>query len=72
MILPSVQKLYTKCEMLWVLPVIIMTLEITIFTFKITVPFEEWAKGFDSSNVYAMHMANGGRLLSLGVSKDHP
>ena len=35
-----------------------MSLETTIFTFKISVPFEEWAKGFDSPDVDALHKAN--------------
>ena len=47
-----------------------MTLETTIFTFKISVPFEEWAKGFDSPEVEAMHKANSVKPLYRGVSKD--
>ena len=35
-----------------------MALETTIFTFKISVPFADWAKGFDSPEVVAMHEAN--------------
>ena len=55
------------------LPVIIfMALETTIFTFNISVPFEEWAKGFDSPEVVAMHDANAVTPLYRGVSKDDP
>ncbi len=30
-----------------------MALETTVFTFKISVPFTDWAKGFDSAEVVA-------------------
>ena len=49
-----------------------MSLETTIFTFKISVPFEEWAKGFDSPDVCALHKANAVTPLYRGVSKDDP
>ena len=49
-----------------------MSLETTIFTFKISVPFEEWAKGFDSPDVDALHKANAVTPLYRGVSKDNP
>tara|TARA_B100000579_G_C22367681_1_gene636806 strand:- start:216 stop:446 length:231 start_codon:yes stop_codon:yes gene_type:complete len=49
-----------------------MTLETTIFTFKISVPFEEWDKGFDSPEVDGMHKANAVRPLYRGVRKDDP
>ena len=35
-----------------------MALETIIFTFKTSVPFEEWAKGIDSPEVEAMQKAN--------------
>ena len=35
-----------------------MALETTVFTFKISVPFADWAKGFDSTEVVAMHETN--------------
>jgi len=47
-----------------------LALETTIFTFKISVPFEEWAKGFDSPGVEAMHKVNEVKPLYRGVSKD--
>ena len=34
-----------------------MAIETIIFTFKISVPFKDWAKGFDSSHVETMHKA---------------
>ena len=49
-----------------------MALETTVFTFKISVPFSEWAKGFDSPEVMAMHEANSMKPLYRGVSKDDP
>ena len=49
-----------------------MALETTIVTFMISVPFEEWAKGFDSPEVEAMHKANLVTPLYRGVSKDDP
>ena len=47
-----------------------MALETTVFTFKISVPFTDWAKGFDSAEVVAMHEANSIKPLYRGVSKD--
>ena len=49
-----------------------MALETTIFTFRISVPFTDWAKGFDSTEVVAMHEANSIKPLYRGVSKDDP
>ncbi len=49
-----------------------MALETTVFTFKISVPFAEWAKGFDSPEAEQMHKATGVRPLFRGVSKDDP
>ena len=49
-----------------------MALETTVFTFKISVPFAEWAKGFDSPEAEAMHKAKGITPLYRGVSKDDP
>ena len=49
-----------------------MALETTVFTFKISVPFVNWAKGFDSPEVVAMHEANEIKPLYRGVSKDNP
>ena len=49
-----------------------MALETTIFTFKISVPFEEWTKGFDSPEADQMHKATGVIPLYRGVSKEDP
>ena len=49
-----------------------MALETTVFTFKISVPFKEWAKGFDSPEADQMHKANGITPLYRGVSKNDP
>ena len=49
-----------------------MALETTVFTFKISVPFTDWAKGFDSPEVVEMHEANEIKSLFRGVSKDDP
>tara|TARA_B100000965_G_scaffold343506_1_gene313249 strand:+ start:923 stop:1084 length:162 start_codon:yes stop_codon:yes gene_type:complete len=46
-----------------------MAQETTVFTFKISVPFVDWAKGFDSSEVVAMHEANAIKPLYRGVNK---
>ena len=45
-----------------------MALETTIVTFMISVPFEEWAKGFDSQDVEAKDKANAVTPLYRGVS----
>ena len=47
-----------------------MALETIIFTFKTSVPFEEWAKGIDSPEVEAMQKANLFTPLYRGVCKD--
>ena len=49
-----------------------MALETTVFTFKISVPFADWAKGFDSAEVVALHKANAIQPLYRGVCKDDP
>ena len=49
-----------------------MALETTVFTFKISVPFADWAKGFDRKEVVALHEANSIKPLYRGVSKDDP
>jgi len=49
-----------------------MALDTTIFTFKISVPFTDWAKGFDSPEVVAMHEANSIKPLYRDVSNDDP
>ena len=49
-----------------------MAKETTIFTFKISVPFEEWAKAFDGPDVIGLHKANVVKPLDRAVSKDDP
>ena len=49
-----------------------MTLETTVFTFKISVPFAEWAKAFDSDDVAKMHDAHSVKPLYRGFKKDDP
>ena len=49
-----------------------MALETTVFTFKISVPFSEWVKGFDSPEAAEMHKASGLTTLYRGFSKDDP
>ena len=49
-----------------------MAQETTIFTFKISVPFEEWAKAFDCPDVVGFYKANAVTLLYRGVSQDDP
>ena len=49
-----------------------MALETTIFTFMISVLYEDWVKGFDCLEVDAMHKANGMTALYRGVSKNDP
>tara|TARA_Y100001968_G_C19131466_1_gene606928 strand:- start:240 stop:518 length:279 start_codon:yes stop_codon:yes gene_type:complete len=49
-----------------------MALETTVFTFKISVPFSEWAKAFDSPEAAEMHKKSGITTLYRGVSKDDP
>tara|TARA_Y100001968_G_C18912472_1_gene505897 strand:- start:206 stop:376 length:171 start_codon:yes stop_codon:yes gene_type:complete len=44
----------------------------TVFTFKISVPFAGWVKGFVSPEVVAMHEANSIKHLYRSVSKDYP
>ena len=46
-----------------------MAQETTVFTFKISVSFADWAKGFDSPEVFAMHEANAIKPLYRGVNK---
>ena len=49
-----------------------MSQETTVFTFKISVPFADWANGFDSPKVVAMQEANAIKPLYRGVSRhDH-
>ena len=47
-----------------------MSLETTVFTFKISVPFEEWAAVYDSEENIQMNKEHGIICLFKGVKKD--
>ena len=49
-----------------------MSLETTVFTFKISVPFEEWAAVYDSKENIQMNKERGIVCLYKGVMKDDP
>jgi len=49
-----------------------MSLETTVFTFKISVPFEEWAAVYDSQENKQMNKERGIVCLYKGVKKDDP
>ena len=49
-----------------------MSLETTVFTFKISVPFEEWAAVYDSQENIQMNNERGIIWLYNGVKKDDP
>ena len=47
-------------------------METTVWTFRLSVPFEQWAAIYDSEDVTNMHAAIGLKTLFRGVSKDDP
>ena len=49
-----------------------MSLENTVFTFKISVPFEEWAVVYDSEENIKINKERGIICLYKGVMKDEP
>ena len=49
-----------------------MSLETTVFTFKISVPFEEWAAVYDSDENIQMNKDRQIICLYKGVKKDDP
>ena len=49
-----------------------MSLETTVFTFKISVPFEEWAAVYDSYENIQMNKERGIVCIFKGVKKDEP
>ena len=49
-----------------------MSLETTVFTFKIKVPFEQWAMVYDSEENLQMNKELGITCLYKGVKKDDP
>ena len=49
-----------------------MSLETTVFTFKIRVPFEEWAAVYNSQENIQMNKEPGIDGLYKGIKKDDP
>jgi len=49
-----------------------MSLETTVFTFKISVPFDEWAVVYDRKENIQMNKERGIVCLYKGVKKDDP
>ncbi len=49
-----------------------MSLETTVYTFKINVPFAEWASVYDSEENLHMNEERGIICLYKGVQKDDP
>ena len=49
-----------------------MSFETTVFTFKISVPFEKWAAVYDSEENIQMNTERGIICLYKGVKKDDP
>ena len=45
---------------------------VSITTFKIKIPFDQWAKGFDSKEANKMHKFNNVKPIFRGVSIDNP
>ncbi len=49
-----------------------MSVETTVFTFKINVPFEDWVAVYDSEENIEMNKERGISCLYKGVKKDDP
>ena len=49
-----------------------MSLETTVFTFTISVPYEEWAAVYDSEENLQLNKERGIICLYKGVNKDDP
>ena len=49
-----------------------MSLETTVFTFKINVPFDKWAAVYDSEENLQMNKERGIICFYKGVNKDDP
>ena len=49
-----------------------MSIETTVFTFKISVPYEEWATAYDSEENMQMMKELGITCLYKGIKKDDP
>tara|TARA_B100000029_G_scaffold136420_1_gene131006 strand:+ start:90 stop:446 length:357 start_codon:yes stop_codon:yes gene_type:complete len=54
------------------LPRGVVSAPVSITTFKIKVPFDQWAAGFDSKEADQMHKANAIKPLFRGVNIDDP
>ena len=54
------------------LPRGVVSAPISITTFKIKVPFDQWAAGFDSKEADQMHKANAIKALFRGLNIDDP
>ncbi len=54
------------------LPRGVVVAPVSITTFKIKVPFNQWAAGFDSKEADQMHKANDIKPLFRGVNIDDP
>ena len=54
------------------LTVDVMSKRISITTFKINVPFGQWASGFDSKDAEKMHRSNNIKPIFRGVSIKDP
>ena len=54
------------------LPRGVVSAPVSITTFKIKVPFNQWAAGFDSKEADQMHKANKIKPLFRGVNIDNP
>ena len=54
------------------LPRKVVSAPVSITTFKIKVPFDQWAKGFDSKEANNMHKENNLKPLFRGVNINDP
>ena len=54
------------------LPQGVVSQPVSITTFKIKVPFDQWATGFDSKDTDKLHKANNIKPIFRGVSIDDP
>ena len=54
------------------LPRSIISTPVSITTFKINIPFEQWAAGFDSKESDKLHKANNIKPLYRGVNISDP
>tara|TARA_B100000700_G_scaffold49279_1_gene52109 strand:- start:490 stop:846 length:357 start_codon:yes stop_codon:yes gene_type:complete len=45
---------------------------VSITTFRIKIPFDQWATGFDSKEAHMMHKSNGIKPIFRGVNIKNP